>query len=194
MLELTIHTLKHKNMKQHFFIILFSLFILNPSFGQGQEESKETDTQEKTFKHALGLAAGFTTGYGVSYRISYKNFTAQAAFAPYKSEYNSRYSAGLSFNYTLIESKWSKFFIYQGTHYLYHSDSYYYDYYDPYSQPIIDNNNHEYVDQYLNIGLGFGIEFVFTDHLSCMLMTGYAGFQNFERINLTAETGFFYTF
>lgn len=176
-------------MKHKILLILFSIFLINFSFGQETLQNEKANSKEKTFKHALGLAAGFTTGYGVSYRISYKKFTAQTNFAPYKDEYSSRYSAGLSFNYRLIESNWSNFFIYQATHYLYKSESYYY---EPYY--MNGNVNNGYKEEYVNVGLGFGIEFIFTEHLSCMLMTGYGGFQNFERINLTAETGFFYTF
>jgi hypothetical protein len=173
-------------MKKSFFmaVILCTCFVLS-----GQDNKKPEQNQQ--FKHALGIGAGWTTGYGLSYRYMIGQYGAQATFAPYKDNYTTQFSAGLTFLINLIDAENANLFLYQGNHYFYSKDEYYYG-----SGVYIvgDNNNSAYVDQYLNIGFGIGIEFIILKRVSFNLMGGYAGYENFERISLTGETGLYYKF
>jgi len=112
-------------MKNSVFIIL-TILMLSPLTILSQEESKSLEKKDQTeinnFKHSIGFAVGATTGYGLSYRFIPKKFGAQIAFAPYKSEFESEYSIGLTFIYKIIEARRASLFIYQGNHLLLKSE------------------------------------------------------------------------
>lgn len=144
---------------------------------------------EERYKHAIGFGAGFTTAYGISYRFFPGSFGAQATFAPYKDGEDVRISTGLTFLYRIIESEKLNLLLYEGNHYYY--DRYQHEYYDYFSNTFYEETS---TDEFLNIGVGFGVEFIIAEHFSFNLMGGYAGYDGFRRIGLTGETGIFYTF
>ncbi|MBG0860063.1 MAG: hypothetical protein IQL11_11200 [Bacteroidales bacterium] len=167
-------------MKSGFLTLLLFLFLFNQTLS-GQEQA---DTAKSTkFKHALGFGAGFTTGYGLSYRFIPKKFGVQANFAPYKDSYNTSLSIGITFLYKLIETRFTNFFLYQGNHYFYHKEKYYY-----------DNPESYEVNKFFSNGLGVGIEFIILKRLSFNLMGGYSVRDNFNKINFTGETGLYFRF
>ncbi len=171
--------------KSFFLIVLFcTCFMLS-----GQDN--ETSEQSQSFKHALGVGAGWTTGYGLSYRYFIDKCGIQATFAPYSDYNTTQFSSGLTFLFYLINAENTNLFFYQGNHFFYSKDTYYYG-----GGMYISggDNNSEYVDQFFNHGLGIGIEFLIANRVSFNLMGGYAGYENFDRISLTGETGLYYRF
>lgn len=164
-------------------IPLFLLLLLS-MITTGQE--KVETTNETNLKNALGVGAGFTTGYGLSYRYIPKRFGVQANFTPLKNDTETRFSVGVTFLYRLIETEKTNLYLYQGNHYLYSKEKHPYDYY---SYRVPDK-----VDKYFNNGLGIGIEFIILKRVSFNLMGGYAGYDDFNRIGFTGETGLFFKF
>ncbi|MGZ5281295.1 MAG: hypothetical protein ACXWEY_03365 [Bacteroidia bacterium] len=165
-------------------VICMSLSITNL-----QAQSTENEDTE-TLKHSIGAGAGFTTGYGLSYRYRPGKFGGQINFAPYSNNDVSRYSAGLTFLYTIIENKVSNLYLYQGNHFYYNSQLEWV--YDPTSS---SNSRMERVtESYLNNGLGFGIELIVAKRVGINLMAGYAGYRNFSQLNITGEGALYYKF
>lgn len=153
----------------------------------GMAQDSESSTTN-TLNHSLGVAAGFTTGYGLSYRFQPNKFGVQVVFGPSGSSNRQRFSSGLTFLYRLKEHKNLNLFVYQGNHYLYtHEEQYYYVDYDR------GYTKYQTTHQFNN-GAGFGFEFVFVDVVSLNFMVGYASYDLFNHINLTAETGLYYKF
>lgn len=185
---------------------LLTIFILSPLTILSQEDSVVTEKKapiEKTsFKHGLGIAAGLTTGYGLSYRFIPKKFGAQIAFAPYKSEFESQYSIGLTFIYKIIESRRASLFIYQGNHLLlkseegqiYSQTSGYYDDFGNYIYPTSTITNTTVNTNKINNGIGIGMELKAGEHVGFNFMFGYAGYDAFNTINVTGEFGLFFNF
>lgn len=176
-------------MKTILHILVLLLLTVNVQAQDGNQES------ERKFKHAIGAGAGFTTGYGLSYRCMPAKFGAQINFAPYHTKETDRYSIGLTFLYMLIESKTTNLFLYQGNHYYYNSYSVYY--MDPNhtlqtSEPtgIMQRQKENYV----NNGLGIGIELIIAKRICFDLMGGYAFYDNFNQVNFTGETGLYFKF
>ncbi len=173
-------------MRRLFFQILlfFTCIILS---GQDGEQLK----QPREFKHSLGVGAGWTTGYGISYRYFFKKYGIQATFAPYSDHNTTQFSSGLTFIIYLINAENTNLFFYQGNHFFYSKDKYYYG-----GGMYISGGdyNSEYVDQFFNNGFGIGIEFLIVNRVSFNLMGGYAGYENFDKISLTGETGLYYRF
>jgi hypothetical protein len=154
-----------------------------------QIQAQEVDTLESKpeYKHGIGAAAGFTTGYGLSYMYSLNKFSIQAVFSPYvEDKDNMKFSSGLSFMYRLVEAKHVNLFLYEGNHWYYSKELYYY--YWGVNEGSLD------VDNYFHCGVGFGFEFKLGERLSYNLMVGYAAAQNFTRLLPTGETGLFYRF
>lgn len=147
------------------------------------------DLPEKKFKHEIGAGAGFTTGYGLSYRYRPCRFGAQVNFAPYVDSETSRYSLGLTFLYTLVESKYSNLFIYQGNHYYYNSETV--DTYYPYQMNPVKVRTSE---SYFNNGVGMGIEIIIARRVGFNIMAGYAAYKNFTQLNVTGETALYFKF
>jgi hypothetical protein len=146
---------------------------------------QSTEASERiNYKHGLGMAAGFTTGFGLSYRYCPSRFSVQATFAPIKTDYSVRVSAGIAFLYNLVETNRTSFYLYEGNHYQYHKENY-----DPYgyNSPGVSNNH-------LSNGVGIGIEFIIYKRISFNLMAGYASYDFFDEINVTGETGLYYKF
>jgi hypothetical protein len=168
-------------MKTRILIFLLILSFLNLTIS-GQEKVDTININK--FKHALGFGAGFTTGYGLSYRFMPNKFGVQTNFAPYKDKYRALFSFGITFLYKLIETNNINLFLYQGNHYFYRKEKYIY----------YDQNDSYQVDKYFNNGLGIGIEFIILKRLSFNLMGGYAGFENFNKISFTGETGLYFRF
>lgn len=171
-------------MKQ-FSIILLCLFIsTNISFAQ--EDSIKVS---ESFKHHIGVTAGFTIGNGLSYRHSFNKFEIQGSFSPYKEAGRSRYSAGVTFIYKLVEAPKVKFFIYQGNQYIYRKD--YEETWDHKASRYLMDNIEE---SYVNNGIGIGVRIIILKRLGWDIMGGYASYNNYTSISFTGETGLFFMF
>jgi hypothetical protein len=139
--------------------------------------------EEKT-KHAVGAGAGFTTGYGLSYRYMPNRFGVQVNFAPYKNGADYQYSFGLTALYSLMQSEKTNLYLYQANHYLTSSNIAY------------DNTGLAYRknESYINNGIGFGVEFIIASKVGLNLMTGYATYDNFNKLNVTGEAALYFKF
>lgn len=166
-----------------------------------QTASGQDTTVVRRQRHEIGFAAGYTTGYGLAYRTWRGRLGAQVVFAPFKVETIERYSAGLSFFWSLVRTDISNFFIYQGNHF-YSNNRYYnesYPLYDTFTNTVTgyyrDPNVHE---KYWNHGAGIGYE-IFrrpgkSNPFGASFMFGMATYNNFEGANLTGEVSFMYKF
>jgi hypothetical protein len=141
-------------------------------------------------KYGIGAGAGFATGYGLSFRYVPKKFGAQVNFAPFKNTDTERYSFGVTFLYTIIENRITSLFIYQANHYYYNSQMVY-----VYNETKPDVALQELqTEQYVNNGVGFGIEIIMAKRIGLNLMTGYAFYKNFKQLNITGEAALHYKF
>ncbi|NCO54422.1 MAG: hypothetical protein COZ21_06215 [Bacteroidetes bacterium CG_4_10_14_3_um_filter_31_20] len=149
----------------------------------------------KKYSKAFGVGAGFTTGVGFSFRYFPKKYGVQINAAPYYNNYGSEVfvSAGATLLYSINENKVSNFYAYLGNHYLYsklNQEAYGY---DPYGY----NNyyyNRKVTREYLNSGIGVGIEFHSQKRITLNLMVGYAQYESFKSLFFTAETALYYRF
>ena len=164
-------------------LTLLTVLIIQNSEVTGQEEISKEETVK--FKNAIGLGAGFTTGYGLSYRYIPKEFGIQINFAPYKDDYTSLYSIGLTFLFNVIEAEKTSLYIYQANHYLYRKSRYI---------GYWDSQNSETKTGKFNNGLGIGIEFMLLKRISFNLMGGYGAYRDFNTLSLTGETGLYFKF
>ncbi len=146
---------------------------------------------KQSFKHSLGLAAGFTTGYGLSYRFWPRKFGFQVTFAPFNNDEISQYSAGLTFLFKLAETKNVNLFIYESNHYFYRQE---FNYYDNYWYTDNSSDQGGPIRRQINCGAGAGVEFLIGNRMSFNLMVGYAGYNGFDKVNLTGETGLYFRF
>ena len=182
-------------MKKKSFLLLLtiSLFFSGKSI-YGQDSAK-VKTNNPNYKFGIGLGAGYTTGYGLSFKYLPTKFGAQINFAPYKSDNTERCSVGLTFIYTLITAKKTNLYIYQGNHYYYNSVLYrsYVNSSDPFSN-YQTYTTHRTTTSYINNGLGIGARLFLGNRFELNLMTGYAFYNNFQNINLTAEAALYYRF
>lgn len=175
--------------KSAVFIFCFSIFIL-VSYFEASAQDSTTINGKQLYKFGIGGGAGFATGYGLSFRYLPNKFGAQVNFAPFVTDETTRYSAGLTFLYMLIQSKISNLYLYQANHYYYNSQMVYlYDPTKPNQQDLVRQT-----DAYFNNGLGFGIEIVIAKRIGFNLMAGYAFYDNFNKLNVTGETALYYKF
>ncbi|MFZ4800254.1 MAG: hypothetical protein ACOYMA_22380 [Bacteroidia bacterium] len=160
------------------FILLISFFL-----GNNVNAQENKPTEEKT-KHAIGAGAGFTTGYGLSYRYTPTKLGVQVNFAPYKSGADYAYSFGLTALYMLMKSEKTNLYLYQANHYLSSSFIAY------------DNTGLSYRknEAYFNNGIGFGVEFIIASKVGFNLMTGYATYDNLNKLNVTGEAALYFKF
>jgi hypothetical protein len=146
-------------------------------------------------KHAIGIGAGFTTAYGLSYRYTPSRLGVQVNFAPFKNDYVTSVSSGVTFLYTLIPGNVASLFLYQGNHYYYKRETIYFeDATKNISTPGKSNFYDTSTDSYINNGVGFGIELLFAKQVGFNLMAGYASYVNFTQINITGEVGLYFKF
>ena len=161
-------------------IIILSIAIIMLSF----ESKAQFDSEKLNSKHSVGFALGATTGFGIAYKYSSNRWDVQLAFAPYKNEEEYLVSTGLTFMYTFVDSEKHDFFIYQGNHYLVLGET----------SRTLPYPTTGYKEEYLNHGLGFGVEFDFSNNFSMSFMTGYGAFDNFEIISMTGEINMYFNF
>jgi hypothetical protein len=142
---------------------------------------------EKDFKHGIGFAVGGTIGNGISYRYTPGTLKLQVGFAPFKSDYETRISAGIAIIYTLVEVKNVDFFLYQANRITRtKNEDYYYDSF----RTNQDKQEHKTTSS--NHGIGMGFEAKAGSRVSFVFMAGYGAFDNFETINITGELGCFF--
>jgi hypothetical protein len=162
-------------------------------FALGQE-IKELENPAR-YKHAIGAGAGFTTGYGLSYRYLHGKFGGQINFAPYHNNETTRYSAGLTFLYKIIEGENTNLYLYQGNHFYYNSQmTYIYPIVKGPGMPTPEPTYERVTESYMNNGVGIGIEFIIIKRIALNLMGGYASYRNFSQINFTGEAALYYRF
>jgi hypothetical protein len=66
---------------------------------------EKTDSANKIhFKYGLGLGIGSTTDYGLSFRYIPNKLGVQISFAPFKDDYSTQISLGITFLFNLIET------------------------------------------------------------------------------------------
>jgi hypothetical protein len=167
--------------RQTLLVFLIILFACTSAIAQ--------ETEPK-YKFGIGGGAGFATGYGLSFRYVPKRLGVQVNFAPYKTSDLERYSVGVTLLYLLIENKISNLFIYQANHYYYNSQLV------TYYNPNLPNSEEKIrtTEGYVNNGVGFGIEIIMAKRISLNLMTGYAFYNTFSQLNITAEVALYYKF
>ena len=182
-------------MKNLFLLTMLTSLLNLSSYSQIEERGMRRNSRysfehNKDAKHALGLAAGATTGLGLSYLYMPDKLCFQVAFLPYKDQYSTLISAGLTFIYRLREGEKLNFLLYQGNHMLYREET-------QYTYPMggfggVPNGKTSTLG--FNNGIGIGFEFFLSTNVSFNLMGGYAGYNNFERIMITGEGALFYKF
>lgn len=176
-------------MKTKFIAIVLVLF----TFSAFSQQSNETIDVKKHTK-AFGIGAGFTTGAGFSFRYFPKKYGIQINCAPYYNNYGSEVfvSSGVTLLYSINENKVSNFYAYLGNHYLYSKLDRGVYVYDPYGYNSY--TYHKVINNYLNSGIGVGVEFHSQKRITLNLMVGYAQYENFKRLFFTAETALYYRF
>ncbi|MEA3447289.1 MAG: hypothetical protein U9Q98_02415 [Bacteroidota bacterium] len=158
---------------------------------QNTEEDNETTVD---MKHGIGAAAGFTTGYGLSYRYYMEHLRFQLTFSPFvRSKDDMEFSTGLTVMYNIVETKHINLFLYESNHWKYDKYNYYNNIYD-YDTGDYNSEYVENIENFVNIGIGFGFEVLFWERLSANLMLGYGALENFEIVQPTVEGGLFYRF
>ncbi|MCF8429901.1 MAG: hypothetical protein K9G64_07185 [Bacteroidia bacterium] len=149
-------------------------------------ETKAQEPKEEKTKHAVGAGAGFTTGYGLSYRYTPNKLGVQVNFAPYKNGADYQYSFGLTALYSLMQTEKTTLYLYQANHYLASS----FMEYDDSTPSVLKRKN----ESYFNHGIGFGVEFIIASKIGFNLMTGYATYDNFNKLNVTGEAALYFKF
>lgn len=174
-------------MKNRSVFTLILIFLLASStFAQSEQPKKKSfEFSEKQ----VGIAAGFSTAFGLSYRQYFDRYGFQVSFAPIKSEDFSLYSLGATFLYRIKDADNVNFFLYQGNHFAYSEDEYF-----TYNSQSGQYSSYLNIDRNLINSVGFGIEMLMGDYVTANLMTGYAAYEIFDRVNLTVEIGFYYRF
>lgn len=162
------------------FTILITFFLAH------QLNAQENKPKEEKTKHAVGAGAGFTTGYGLSYRYMPSKLGIQVNFAPYKNGADYQYSFGLTALYSLMQSEKTNLYLYQANHYLASSFMEYDN-----SNPSIYKRKNE---AFINNGFGFGVEIIIASKVGLNLMTGYATYDNFNKLNVTGEAALYFKF
>jgi len=160
-----------------FSIIFFLSFHLN---------AQEQKLNEEKTKHAVGAGAGFTTGYGLSYRYTPNKLGVQVNFAPYKNGADYQYSFGLTALYSLMQNEKTTLYLYQANHYLASS----FMEFDNSIPSVLKRKT----ESYFNHGIGFGVEFIVASKIGFNLMTGYATYDNFNKLNVTGEAALYFKF
>lgn len=149
-------------------------------------------------KHNVGIAAGFVTGYGLSYRQWFNKNGVQVTMSPYYAsdsvETNFTMSFGVIGLRMLKEARVVNLFMYYGAHFWYSYDKQKeYVYFNP--QGPVDQYTYT-KDKKIFIGGGPGFDIHFW-RLSFNLMFGIAfhtNTSNSSGINITGETGLYYSF
>lgn len=137
--------------------------------------------------HAVGFAAGFTTGYGLSYRYFPNRFGLQVTFSPFKRGEEQRHSFGITFLHELMDNGKINFFLYQGNHFLYDEDIVF-----SYPPPNYTSVERKTISRNYNHGIGVGTEFRMGSKITMNVMTGYAAYDSFNSLSITAELGIFF--
>lgn len=150
-------------------------------------------------QHEVGVSAGLTIGSGFLYRIWIGKFGAMVTAAPSWIEYRESYLAGFSLYLVGFQNHNSKFFFYQGNHFM--SSNLYRGYYGWSStNGVVSNYDpaETIKDRNWNHGIGVGYEIFrgpgrFNPFGLCM-MVGWAGYKNFTETNITGELALVYKF
>ena len=162
-------------------ILSFLLLVGGTTFAQ-----EEVEVSKKKIYHNIGFNLGSTTGIGPSYRLQYGIFKYQIAFLPVTT-IDMWINYGGMFGVDLHKTETTNFFVYSGVNGI-HTRSVYYDSYS--------GERYETEDR-LNIGLGAGIEKVYSNNISVNLMFGYGTYMSINRnpiLSIAGEIGLFYQF
>lgn len=177
-------------MKTVFRVVMGVGFALLFAAQTAQCQTDAGEEQRDSFKYNLGFGAGFMTGYGLSFRYMPQKWGVQANLGPYFDGEKERYSLGITFLYRLIESEKAHFYLYQGNHYMYNT---YMDYI--YAGPKQGEPFEvKRMEEYINTGLGMGVEVILAERVGLNFMAGYGFYDNFRRLNITGETAFYFKF
>lgn len=150
-------------------------------------------------QHEVGLSAGLTIGSGLAYKASLRKVGMMLSLLPSWSEFGEAYLAGLSFYLVGYENANTKFFFYQGNHYM--STNRYLGSYESTSinAMVVNYNPGETLkDRNWNHGIGVGYE-IFRgpgkfNPFGLSMMVGWASYKNFTETNISGELALMYKF
>lgn len=149
----------------------------DPNNAQNSNSSSYKDKNDyrsgkNKLKYSLGLGYGITTGAGVSFRYFPKRFGIQVNVGPFPKSL----SSGLTFLCSLIEDRFTNFYLYQGNH-------------------LLSNFYNGYSFNF-STGIGAGCQFVIFKRFGIDIMAGYGlAFQEqFQYKGITGEVGLYYKF
>jgi hypothetical protein len=185
-------TIKNNNLHMKKCYLLLALCVLIGGASYAQQDSINTNKKRENLIYGIGLGAGFTTGYGISFKYLPNKFGFQVNFAPYMDESTTRHSAGISFIYTLINTKHSQLYLYQGNHFYYNSQVNNVYAYTTNGTDIYTKS--KYTQSYFNNGVGVGVRVFLGNRIEANIMTGYAAYDNFRKVNITGEAALYYRF
>ncbi len=157
-------------------VVTFSLTL----YSQNRSELDSIAVSNKRFSNSIGFGAGFTTGFGISYRYFGKKNGVQINFFPLieKSNRTELVSAGVTLLHKIVEAKKINLYLYLANSYLYSN--------------LPNNNYNTNVTNYVatekwNTGIGTGFEWDSQRSIVLDLMGGFAQYNSFNTITLTAE-------
>jgi hypothetical protein len=150
-------------------------------------------------QHEVGVSGGLTIGSGLAYRIWLRNFGAMLSLMPTWMENSESYLAGVSLYLVGYQNANSKFFFYQGNHYM--SSNRYRGFYGSSSTNGVVtyyNPRETLKDRNWNHGIGVGYE-IFRgpgkfNPFGLSMMVGWASYKNFTETNISAELALMYKF
>ncbi len=165
--------------------ILLVLLIASNNLVQAQDTVSIKNDSFTAYKMRIGLGAGFTSGLGFSFKYQPKNLGVQLNLLPYFDDYGRQkyINAGLTLNYDLWHNNKNAIFAYLASSYTSSTQRQWY------------SSSKYATSSSLNSGLGFGLEVLsFENRVVIDVMTGYAQYDTFKQMFLTAEFAIHYLF
>lgn len=167
--------------------------------GMAQDKPLRDSIPASGIQHEVGVSAGLTIGSGFAYRIWLRNFGVMVSLIPSWMENRESYLTGLSMYLIGYQNDFSKFFFYQGNHFM--STNYYRGYYGKSStNGVVDYYSPAVTikDRNWNHGIGVGYE-IFRgpgkfNPFGLSIMVGWASYKNFTQTNITGELALMYKF
>lgn len=172
-------------------IALFTCFllVLLSAKIQAQSENDTIANSNAEMKHSLGATGGKANGIGLTYRYWPGKFGVQATLGPYIEEDYAEISAGITFLYSIAQTKYVELFAYQGNHFQYFEENY-----TSYPPQSPNGKSFSNVERSFHTGVGLGVEFIILKQINFDLMLGYTAVDNFEGLNITGGAGLYYNF
>jgi len=158
--------------------VIFCLFYVTIFLGPLICQTKVDSSAAKLYRHNFGITRDYRSGYGVSYKYWPGRVGIQFNLDPVIITQDRLIGSGITLLYKFTEAGWINLFLYQGFHFQYSKQNYFYQE----SQKIFYE------------AMGLGSELMLSKHLSLTITAGFIGFSEYERFLLTSQTGLFYRF